>query len=201
MTLIQGDNFYLCTEAVNRTAEVLHKLGFTIHPVKSVFTPSKLIRFLGFILNCEEMSVTLTDAKKGKLQKMCQEAACLKEIQIQHLAEHIRHLNAALSGVQFGSRFVKRLEILKNQALSVSQGTIQELLRFVIQSDRISSGGLTICSLLLTLPTLIFLPSLFTLMLLKQGVGVGVGGECNGVTTGGPWTEAKSELHINCFEL
>ena len=67
VSLIQGDNFDLCGEAVNCTAEVLDKLGFTIHPVKSVFTPSKSIKFLGFILHSEEMSVTLTDARKGNI--------------------------------------------------------------------------------------------------------------------------------------
>ena len=67
VTLIQGDNFYLCAEAVNCTAEVADKLGFTIHPVKSVFTPSKSVKFLGFILNSEEMSVTLTDARKRNI--------------------------------------------------------------------------------------------------------------------------------------
>ena len=90
--------------------------------------------------------------------------------QIQHLAELIGHFIAAVPEVWFGTVFVKRLDILKNQALSVSQGTIQELLRFVIQSDRISSGGLTTCSLLLTLFKLTFLPSMFQLMLLNQDV-------------------------------
>ena len=51
---------------------------------------------------------------------MCQEAACLQEIQIQHSAELIGHLAAALQGVQFGTVFVKGLKIIKNQALSVS---------------------------------------------------------------------------------
>ena len=69
MTLIQGDQFDLCAEAVNRTAEVLDMLGFTIQPVRSVFTPSKSIEVLGFILNSEELSVILTDATKEKLGK------------------------------------------------------------------------------------------------------------------------------------
>ena len=66
-SLVQGDTFDLCAEAFNRVAEVLDKLGFTIRPDKSVFTPSKSIKFLGFILHSEEMSVTLTDARKGNI--------------------------------------------------------------------------------------------------------------------------------------
>ena len=57
-SVIQEDSFDLCAEAVNHTAEMLGKLGFTIYSVKSVFTPSKLIEFLGFNLNSEEISVT-----------------------------------------------------------------------------------------------------------------------------------------------
>ena len=133
--------------------------------------------------------------------------------QIQHLAELIGHFIAAVPEVWFGTVFVKRLDILKNQALSVSHGNFSEIAQ-ISDSVRISSGGLTICSLLLTLLKLIFLPSLFTRKLLKQVWGGGVvsylvswcfeprvGGECNGVTTGGPWTEAKSEMHIHCLEL
>ena len=77
-------------------------------------------------------------------------------------------------------------------------GTVQELLRFLNQLDRISTGGLTICSLLLALLKLIFCSSLFTLMLLAQG---GMGGGGNGATTRGTSTEAESEQHINCLEL
>ena len=44
-----------------------------------------------------------------------------KKIQIQQLAELIRHLTAALPAMQFCTVFVKRLEILKNQALSVGR--------------------------------------------------------------------------------
>ena len=88
-----------------------------------MFTPSKSIEFLWFILNSEEMSVTFTDAKQETLQKMSQEAACLQEIQIQHLAELIGHLIAHLPGVQFRIVFVKRLDILKSQALTVSHGS------------------------------------------------------------------------------
>ena len=101
--LIQGDNFNLCAVSVNCTAEVLDKLGFTIHPVRSVFTLSKSIKFLGFTFNSEETSATLTDAKMEEFQKMCQEAVCLQEIQIQRLAELIGHLIAALPGVRFGT--------------------------------------------------------------------------------------------------
>ena len=37
------DPLMLCADAVNCTAEVLAKLGFTIHPVMSVLIPSTVL--------------------------------------------------------------------------------------------------------------------------------------------------------------
>ena len=46
------------------------------------------------------------------MQNICEEAPCLQEIQIRHLARLIGHLVVALSGVKFGNVFVKSLEII-----------------------------------------------------------------------------------------
>ena len=76
---------------------------------------------------------------------MCEEAACLQEIQIQHLAELIRHLIAALPGEQFGTVLVERLEILENQALSISHGNYSAIAQISdsVRQDLIQKNTVT----------------------------------------------------------
>ena len=108
------DPLMLCADTVNCTAEVLAKLGFTIHPVMSVLIPSTVLgqyRFCAVSLFLK-ICLWLTDSKKKHLQNICEEAPCLQEIQIRHLARLIGHLVVALSGVKFGNVFVKSLEII-----------------------------------------------------------------------------------------
>lgn len=57
---LQGNDFDACLSNVNETVELFIKLGFVIHPVKSVKFPTQELNFLGFTLNSKEMSVSLT---------------------------------------------------------------------------------------------------------------------------------------------
>ena len=46
-TFLQGDSYEECVLAVLKTISLLDSLGFTIHPVKSVFHPTQSIEVLG----------------------------------------------------------------------------------------------------------------------------------------------------------
>ena len=47
------------------------KLGFTIHPEKSLFIPTQTLEFLGFILNSINMTVRLATEKAQIIKKKC----------------------------------------------------------------------------------------------------------------------------------
>ena len=49
------------------TISLLQNLGFTIQPIKSSFVPSQEIIFLGFIINKQQMTITLIN----EMQKSC----------------------------------------------------------------------------------------------------------------------------------
>ena len=120
-SLIRGKTRELCEEAVARSAELFDSLGFTIHPRKSVFAPTQIIEFLGFVLDSRSMTVSLTYAKSAKLKQRCIDILQTDMVSIQFLAEFIGHLVAALPGVLFGTIFIKRLEILKIKPLAKKQ--------------------------------------------------------------------------------
>ena len=76
-------------ENILETAELLDNLGLTINKEKSVFTPSKTIQFLGFIINSELMSVTLTEDRANSIKEKCKEILNLHKVMIRELAKLI----------------------------------------------------------------------------------------------------------------
>ena len=116
-SLIQRDTRELCEEALARSTELFHSLGFIIHPRKSVFTPIQIIEFLGFVLDSRSMAVSLTLIKSANLKQSLIDILQTDMVSIQSLDESIGHLDAAVPGVLFGTVFFERLEILNIKAL------------------------------------------------------------------------------------
>ena len=75
-TYLQGDTPRLCHNNAWDTEKLLWDLGFHIHPDKSVWIPSQRLEFLGFILDSNAMTVTLTDKHKQKILDMCKVYCC-----------------------------------------------------------------------------------------------------------------------------
>lgn len=69
--LLQGDTCESCLRNEDQTVEILDSLELTIHPSKSVFQPSKQRVFLGFILDSEKMTVSLTQEKTNDVIHSC----------------------------------------------------------------------------------------------------------------------------------
>ena len=57
---LQGDTYEECKHNVQDTVNLFIKLGFLPHPEKSVFEPTEIITFLGFVINSVTMKITLT---------------------------------------------------------------------------------------------------------------------------------------------
>ena len=61
---LQGDRYQDCLSNVVDTIKLFDSLGFIIHPKKSVFIPTQMISFLGFVLDSRTMTVYLTQHKQ-----------------------------------------------------------------------------------------------------------------------------------------
>lgn len=59
-SLLLGSTETECIENIQDTLKLLQKLGFVVHPTKSVLRPSKKIQYLGVVVGTESMTVTLT---------------------------------------------------------------------------------------------------------------------------------------------
>ena len=65
---LQGDTVEDCQQNVGDTVTLFTKLGFFIHPEKSVFVPTKRLTFLGFVLDSIGMTVTPTEPRIQKIK-------------------------------------------------------------------------------------------------------------------------------------
>ena len=62
------DDLFTCSPSfttfkfnVKRCVKVLDSPGFIVHPEKSVFAPTKCMEYIGFIINSENMTISLSE--------------------------------------------------------------------------------------------------------------------------------------------
>ena len=99
---LQGDTSAECHKNVTDIITLFTKLGFHIHPEKSVFIPSQKLTFLGFVLDSIVMTVMLTEEK---VQQILSVGASLLKTQtptIRQVAEVIGILVSNFPGAQYG---------------------------------------------------------------------------------------------------
>ena len=63
------DAFHRCQEATLRALQLFIKLGFVVHPTKSVFQPT--LEFLAFVLDSILMRVAITKVKVDNVLALC----------------------------------------------------------------------------------------------------------------------------------
>ena len=100
--------------------EAFQKLGFVIHPVKSVFIPTQEIEFLGFLLN--SMTIRLPPTKAANVRRTCQNLLLRTEMTIRGTAQVIGLIVSSLPAVQFGGLYYRNVEKNKVLALQASKG-------------------------------------------------------------------------------
>ena len=109
-------------KAVQDTARLLERLGFIIHPTKSVFTPKQEIQYLGFIINSQDMEIQLTAEKKEEIKNSCINLLAKDVPSIKTVASVIGKLVAAFPAVQYGPLYYRTLEKDKTMALRKNFG-------------------------------------------------------------------------------
>ena len=119
---VLGNSYEECFENLRKAILLFLKLGFTLHPEKSVLVPSQSLIFLGFRLDSAAMTVSLTQEKKAKLKLLCLKAFGKGNLVIRFVAQVIGKIVSSLPGVEFGRLHYRHLERDKIQALRRSQG-------------------------------------------------------------------------------
>ena len=97
--------------------EVFTKLGFTISDKKSVLVPTKEIEFLGFIINSNTMTVSLSSSKVEHIKNHIHSLLANKNCTIRHFANVLGKIEATEPANPWCLLYTKILEISKNDAL------------------------------------------------------------------------------------
>ena len=123
---LTADNFSLCLRNVIDTATLLDKVGFIVHPEKSVLVPTQKITFLGFVLDSVLMQVSLTPERALKLKNACENLLATASPCIRDVAQVLGLMTSSFPGVMYGPLHHKFLEMDKTQALKINKGNFDK---------------------------------------------------------------------------
>ena len=119
---LQGDTSAECHKNVTDTITLFTKLGFQIHPEKSLFIPSQKLTFLGFVVDSNAMTVTLTEEKVLGILSVCASLLKTQMPTIRQVAEVIGILVSNFPGAQYRPLHYRHLEWDKYLALVANKG-------------------------------------------------------------------------------
>ena len=122
---LQGDTVEDCQQNVGDTVTLFTRLGFFIHPEKSVFIPTQQLTFLGFVLDSIRMIVTPTEAKIQKIKCSCVTLLKIPKPTIKQVTEVIGILVSNFPRAQYGPLHYRNVEHDKYLALVFNKGNYE----------------------------------------------------------------------------
>jgi hypothetical protein len=197
---IQAESEQACTLAVQAAVSLLERCGFVIHPTKSCFLPSKNTVYLGFELDSERMTVTLTTEKKMKYIEACNMLTKKDTVSVRTLAKVIGQLVSTFPGVRYGPLYYRNLELAKIQALKSNDQNYDELVE--ITDNMKSELNWWISNLSDAFGEVS--KGQIDIELMTDATLLNWGAKCGNASTGGPFSmeeRSRSHANINVCEL
>lgn len=146
MSVVYLDDFLLiassnqCLENVSATLKLLVLLGFLVNNQKSVLKLARSCRFLGFIFDTNNFSISIPPDKRNRLLQLTRAILNKKSCKIWLLASYIGSLISVYPVVQYDILCTKILEREKFLALSVANGDFKARMNHS-QLEKICYGG------------------------------------------------------------
>lgn len=196
--LLLGNSVTTCQRNSIRTINLLESLGFIINKEKSQLFPNKVCKFLGFIFNSEEMSITLPEDKQVSILKLMSDLLKNKNYTIRRFSQIVGTLISACPAVKYGWLHTKLFERAKYLALLTSKGNYNRLMSIPpsLHTDInwwVNTISLTKMSLTKD--------KLFCVEIFSDASTTGWGAVCNQQKAAGHWSMKESTHHINYLEL
>ena len=198
-SFLMGPDIKACQRNVLDTAEMFTRLGFIIHPTKSVLVPTQNLQFLGFILDSRSMTVSLPHEKALLIKETCLRVLQSNQLDIRQIAGLIGLMVASFPGVERGPLYYRNLEkdkiIALRQArghytgpISLSDDSIRDIkwwIEFIEGANRRISQG----------------PISMTIESDASTKGWGCCVRGSSIKAGGEWSPDEAREHINYLEL
>lgn len=193
-----GNSFDECADNVNKTLTLLKCLGFVINYEKSNLVPRQVCRFLGFIFNTLDMTLSLPDEKRYGIMKLIRKFYKLPTCSIKELSQLIGVLTAACPAVRYGWLYTKTLERQKYLALLKHADNYEAKIKL---SNVILPDLKWWKDNIMSTHNVLRQDKKFALELFTDASRTGWGAACNGARANGGWKDEELPLHINYLEL
>lgn len=192
-----GRSYNQCVENAKQTIELLTKLGFVINYKKSTLTPNKSCKFLGFVLNSENMTLGLPQNKRSDILERVKSISKLKTISIRDFASFLGKLIAACPAIPYSWVYTKSFERAKYLAL-LDSGDNYDTTMHIPNSfcDDLRWWKNNILNSNNPIRREKYSMEIFT-----DASKTGWGAACNNERTGGHWSAEEQVNHINYLEL
>ena len=122
--LLQSDSYRECITDVTKKVSSLNDLGLTPHPEKSVTVPTQVIEFVGFSMNCQEMTGWLPPRKIKNKIKHCKDILKKNILTSSDFAQIIGKLVTSKPGVQYAPLYFNHLRYKRSLSLSLVKGIL-----------------------------------------------------------------------------
>ena len=133
---LKSEEYDTCIANIIATLGLFDKLGFVVHPDKSVLIRTQRIVFLGFILDSLKMWVSLTPERAQKLVEACCKLLNNPRPTIREVAQVLGLMTSSFPGVMFGPLHYRSLEMDKTTALQANKGNFDK--GMCVSNDSIS---------------------------------------------------------------
>ena len=196
-SFLMGHTYTSCEENIWETTNMFLKLGFVIHPTKSVLIPTQELEFLGFLLNSNSMTIRLPPRKAITVEQACENLLNQSNPTIREVARVIGLLVSSLPGVQFGELHYRHLERNKISALKINKGDYDALMSLSAKARSelhwwVINVNTAFKNIMQTNPDL---------TLTTDASNTGWGATCKEQQTGGLWSTKEHCFHINYLEM
>ena len=194
---LTGPTFTQCEDNVHHTMTLLKSLGFEFSD-KSCLQPTTKLQHLGFIIDSENMTVSLSLNKIHKIKELLQSTLNKTFISVRQLASIIGTLVATFPGVAYGPLYYRELELLKINSLKQSKNYKRRILLSPL--CKIELCWWTTTGLYSHKPISRGNPD-YVIQTDASNVGWGAVLLATNTTTQGLWSNEETQSHINLLEL
>lgn len=197
--LLVANSYDRSRDNIRTTLQLLSDLGFVINYSKSMLTPSKSCRFLGFIFDTSTFSVSIPPDKRAKLITLTRSMLHTKSCKIRRFASFIGSLVSVCPAVKYGMLHTKILEREKFLALASANDNFDARMKLpaVIRDDL--WWWLTVFQD--PSQSNIIRSGRFELEIFTDASLTGWGAVCGDHSTHGFWSPQDKQNHINYLEL
>lgn len=195
--LLIGHTYQDCQQNVYITLSTLERLGFVINYKKSCLVPSQRLKYLGFIFDSVDWTVSLPDDKRVSITQMCQKVLNNPRLSIEDLSRVIGTLVAACPAIPYGMLYTKILERKKFKSLNKHGGNYQA--KVTLEPSELADMNWWINALPKLVAPITHQP--FELEIFSDSSSYAWGGTCKNEVVRGYWTHEEATNHINYLEL